>query len=202
MGEGVLVFDTMFTPGAGRDLRRVAEGVTGKPVRWVVNSHRDYDHYLGNQAFADVVRIGTRATRQVMEQRTPALIELVRTQHASFLEEFRGRIAAETDPILREELTHEYGEHAALAAARDGLVPVYPSALRYGVPEKWAAFLVELLALDFRWVVPGHGPPRLPPRRGAHGPVCAGDPGVGRGEQAGAGALPQLESGRRAGGQP
>mgnify|MGYP001318806194 CR=1 FL=1 len=129
LGKGILVFDTMFTPGAGRDLRAVAEAVTGKPVRWVVNSHRDYDHYLGNQAFSDVDIISTRKTREVMAQRTPAFIDLVRTQHASFLQKFRGRIASETDPLRRAELTQEYDEHAALAAARDELVPVYPSLL-------------------------------------------------------------------------
>jgi len=151
LGKGILVFDTVFTPGAGRDLRRVAEAVTGKPVPWVVNSHRDYDHYLGNQAFSDVDIIGRRKTREVTARRTPAFLDRVRTQHASFLQELRGRIAGETDPLHRQELTQECGEHAALAATRDELVR---------------------------------------------------DPGVGRGQQAGARALPRLEGGRSAGIQP
>jgi len=49
--EGLLVVDTGGTPRAGRDAVTLIQGLTGQPVRWVVNTHWHGDHHLGNPAF-------------------------------------------------------------------------------------------------------------------------------------------------------
>jgi len=55
LGGRTLIFDALGTPKAAKELRAVAEGLTGRPATYVVNSHVDHDHWLGNQAFgADV----------------------------------------------------------------------------------------------------------------------------------------------------
>jgi cyclase len=51
LGDETLVFDTMLTPMAGRDLVRAAERVTGHRVAWAVNSHWHGDHIWGNSEF-------------------------------------------------------------------------------------------------------------------------------------------------------
>lgn len=50
--NGVLVFDTFFTPQAIEDLLAVIESETHKPVKFAVNSHYHLDHTGGNQVFA------------------------------------------------------------------------------------------------------------------------------------------------------
>lgn len=51
LGDHTLVFDTMNTPLAAVDLRRVAEELTGKSVSYIINSHWHADHWMGNQVF-------------------------------------------------------------------------------------------------------------------------------------------------------
>lgn len=47
--NGVLVFDTFFTPQAMEDLLTVIESEAKKPVKFAVNSHYHLDHTGGNQ---------------------------------------------------------------------------------------------------------------------------------------------------------
>jgi len=71
--DGVLVFDTGNIPASTR--RQIAEirALTGKPVRYVVNSHWHPDHNLGNaeyrKAFPGVTIIGTGGTRRGVADR-------------------------------------------------------------------------------------------------------------------------------------
>ena len=60
---GVLVINTGPDKRYGEQLRALITRTTGKPVAevLVLNAHPDY--YLGNQAFADVPRRATPATR-------------------------------------------------------------------------------------------------------------------------------------------
>lgn len=47
--EGVLVFDTFFTPAAVSELIETIESQTKLPIRYAVNSHYHLDHTGGNQ---------------------------------------------------------------------------------------------------------------------------------------------------------
>jgi len=51
LGEEVLVFDSFLSVAAASDLKKAVGELTGKPVRWVVNSHSHNDHIRGNQVF-------------------------------------------------------------------------------------------------------------------------------------------------------
>lgn len=62
MGEGLLVVDASLSGDAAAALRHQAERLTGKRVRWLVNTHGHADHVRGNQAFADLAILGTPAT--------------------------------------------------------------------------------------------------------------------------------------------
>ncbi len=52
--EGVVVFDTGPSRRYGEAMRKAIAAITDKPVILVLNSHHHPDHFLGNQAFADV----------------------------------------------------------------------------------------------------------------------------------------------------
>ncbi len=62
--RAALVFDTHFTPEAGREFLAQIRSITSKPVRYVVNSHFHPDHTHGNQAFNDALFIGSTITRR------------------------------------------------------------------------------------------------------------------------------------------
>lgn len=51
LGEEVLVFDSFLSVAAASDLKKAIGELTGKPVRWVVNSHSHNDHIRGNQVY-------------------------------------------------------------------------------------------------------------------------------------------------------
>jgi cyclase len=50
--EGVLIFDTFFTPAALEELIREIQALTKLPIKFAVNSHYHLDHTGGNQVLA------------------------------------------------------------------------------------------------------------------------------------------------------
>lgn len=68
--DGVLVVDSGSKPSAARALIAQITELTGKPVRYLVNTHFHIDHVQGNQAypaaFPNVAIIATEATRELI----------------------------------------------------------------------------------------------------------------------------------------
>jgi glyoxylase-like metal-dependent hydrolase (beta-lactamase superfamily II) len=107
LGNATLVFDTFMTPLAAKDLRKAAEELTGRPVRWVLISHAHSDHWGGNQVFTDQATIlATHQTRQVI----PAASEYLREYQTdpsllqNEIQEDEKRLEIETDPNWRSAL--------------------------------------------------------------------------------------------------
>jgi len=55
--EDVVVVDSHVTPAAARALIESIEGLTDKPIRYLINTHYHFDHAHGNQAFGDDVTV-------------------------------------------------------------------------------------------------------------------------------------------------
>ncbi|MGH2486968.1 MAG: MBL fold metallo-hydrolase, partial [Ktedonobacterales bacterium] len=79
LGGVTLVFDTMMTFAAARDLRAAAERLTGRAPRYVVNSHFHLDHTMGNAVFSDAVIIATSATTPLIQEHNAPFLEQLRT---------------------------------------------------------------------------------------------------------------------------
>ena len=101
--NGVLVFDTFFTPQAIEDLLAVIESETKKPVKFAVNSHYHLDHTGGNQVLA------ARGIPIIAHDR---LIEWQTTKNRRFLP------AAEELQKRKADLTKQLSETAADQADR------------------------------------------------------------------------------------
>ena len=67
LGDKTVVFDPFITPEAAKDLKSVAEELTGRHVSLVINSHFHNDHIRGNQVFVPgAAVVGTEWTRRKM----------------------------------------------------------------------------------------------------------------------------------------
>jgi cyclase len=67
LGDRTLVYDTLFTPQAGKDLRIAAEALAGRPVNVIIDSHWHNDHIWGNQAFSAATDIvSSEETRRMI----------------------------------------------------------------------------------------------------------------------------------------
>src|SRR2546422_805425 len=49
--DGLIVVDTHSKPSAARVIVKHLRGLTGKPVRYVVNTHFHWDHWHGNEVY-------------------------------------------------------------------------------------------------------------------------------------------------------
>jgi len=65
-GAGVLVINTGPSKRYGEQLRALIAKTTGEPIVQVIHLNLHPDYFLGNQAFADVPRLATDATRAGM----------------------------------------------------------------------------------------------------------------------------------------
>jgi len=67
LGDRTLVYDSLFTPHAGEDLRIAAEALFDRPIDIVINSHWHNDHIWGNQAFgAETQLVSSEETRRMI----------------------------------------------------------------------------------------------------------------------------------------
>lgn len=172
---GVLVIDTGPSRLYGEALRAAIAGVTDRPVVRVLNTHLHPDHCLGNQAFADrpiaalpgtidglkahaegfsdnlyrLLGLWMAGTRVVLPSETlaPGVLDLG-GHRLRFI-----ALAGHTDADL-VVLDQTTGVLFAGDLVFNGRTPTTPHA----DIARWRAALAELRGLDYRLLVPGHGP--------------------------------------------
>jgi quinoprotein relay system zinc metallohydrolase 1 len=175
-GAGVLVINTGPSRRYGEQLRALIGRTTPEPVVQVLHLNLHPDYFLGNQAFADVPRHATAATREGMRREAKS--------YEDNLYRLCGEWMAGTQALLpehsaqagvlrigaREFELHEFAGHTAsdlvLIDKASGVVfagglvfhqrmPTTPHA----EPRRWLQSLEALAPLlAERTVVPSHGP--------------------------------------------
>ena len=112
LGEETLVFDAFLTRAAAAELRMAAETLTGRPPRYLINSHAHGDHVLGDHVFLpEATVIASRSTHAAMS-------------------------ADDSDDVDPEELRAFLGQlEAAIAEAKDESVRRNAEGNLY--PRKW-----------------------------------------------------------------
>ncbi|WP_226645873.1 MBL fold metallo-hydrolase [Mesobacillus subterraneus] len=130
LGDGILIFDTFMVPAAALELRRVAEEQTGKPVKYVVNSHYHGDHTNGNVIFKDAVIISTALTRQKMQESYENRdLPAMKAGMDSYFAQLEERIAKEQNEQLRIALEYDLSDKRKYAESLDLIEEVLPTVL-------------------------------------------------------------------------
>lgn len=126
----VMIVDSHITPASARVLLQELTGITGKPVRYVVNTHYHFDHAHGNQIFPDdVLIIGHEFTREkllgdVLNERTyKSFTAGVPAQ----IEDLRKQVLAESDPAKKQGLQDRLEVAESYLAALAEIKPTTPN---------------------------------------------------------------------------
>jgi quinoprotein relay system zinc metallohydrolase 1 len=174
-GAGVVVVNTGPSKLYGEQLRALIARTTPEPVARVVHLNLHPDYFLGNQAFADVPRYATDATRAgmaaeakayednlyrlcgdwmkgteaVLPSQTLAPTAFKLGQREFVLQELKGHTSS--DIVLLDPTSGVMFTGGLVFADR---VPTTPHA----EPTSWLASLDALGKLNARLTVPSHGP--------------------------------------------
>lgn len=117
LGDELLVFDALSTPTAAMELRKQAEEITGKRVKYLVNSHYHGDHVFGNQVFEDVTIISTELTRKWFQEKNVIHdVKKEQEEMVQYLYILQSKIENMTDPILKDSLSYQYEEMSKILA--------------------------------------------------------------------------------------
>jgi quinoprotein relay system zinc metallohydrolase 1 len=173
---GVVLFDTGPSRRFGEQLRRAIASVTDKPVVRVFNSHAHPDHFLGNQAFADATISALAGTAEQIRQNGDSFAanlyaltgdwmrgtevtapgdiqdaeqEILGGHRLRFLA-FEGHTGA--DLVMLDETTGVLFAGDLVFYQRALTTPQTPGL------GHWRDELDQLARLDYRLLVPGHGP--------------------------------------------
>jgi quinoprotein relay system zinc metallohydrolase 1 len=176
---GVLVVNTGPNRRYGEQLRALIQRTTAQPVAKVVHLNLHPDYFLGNQAFADVPRLATPATRAGMAREATSYVDNL---YRACGEWEKGTEAVLADRDLdvaagggrwtlgeREFEWREFSGHTAsdlvLLDRTSGVAFVGGLVFKQRIPTTphasvgpWLDSLDRLAKLPMRTVVPSHGP--------------------------------------------
>ncbi len=125
-GDFTLVWDSLASELAGRDLRRAAEALTGKPVSILVNSHHHMDHTRGNQVFAGCQIISSVVTRGLIQERM-ARFQSETVNFPASLEKTQTKLSLETSAIKCKILEAQIREWQSELEVVKTLKPTFPN---------------------------------------------------------------------------
>lgn len=174
--DGVILIDTGISKRYGEALQAAIASVTDQPVRLVINTHHHPDHAFGNQVFAGTPIAALAETRRLLEVEGPAFLD---NMYRTLGDWMRGTEIRLPDQLLEGELLEVAGRRLRLLYLRGhtgadlalldeasgvlfaGDILFYQRALTTPQSpglEVWLADLERLQALDWKLLVPGHGP--------------------------------------------
>lgn len=128
LGTELLVFDSFNTPSAAQELKKQTEILTGKKVKYLINSHYHGDHIFGNQAYKEEVIISTEATKEwIKEKNAIGDIDTELRETTQYLDNLKLQISTEEHEVVKKSLANQYSEMTKLLAELPSLQLVLPT---------------------------------------------------------------------------
>ena len=128
--DDVLIVDSHITPEAARAMLRELKAITGKPVRFLVNTHFHFDHTDGNQVFGPEVEIiGHEFTRKKLAGdflHEPIFVNSIAGLPRQ-IADLETRAAAEPDAAVKARLEQQLRVQRAYQEQLKELRPVPPN---------------------------------------------------------------------------
>ena len=128
--DGVMVVDTHSKPTAARVIVEHLRGMTGKPVRYVVNTHFHWDHWHGNEvypaAYPGAEIVTNQITREAMVMKGLKRIGDHRRQMPADIAKLEADVSAATGEP-RAKLERELKLAQAYLAEVNALKPALPT---------------------------------------------------------------------------
>jgi cyclase len=170
LGDELLVFDSFSTPSAASVLRELAEEITGKKVKYLINSHYHGDHVFGNQIFEDVSIISTSLTNKWFKEKNIIHdVDKENEEMKKYLQNLRNQLETTKDIILKNSLSNQYEEISKVLEDLPQLKMVLPSVIF----EKHLVIHGSKRNVELHCLGGGHSPSDLfisPPRKNSiHG---------------------------------
>lgn len=103
LGDATLIIDPFMNPDAARDLKITAHKLTGKKVKYVVNSHWHDDHTGGNLVFKNSCIISTARTRELIAKNNSAEWAENRKRAPGILESLKKSDTSQMTAFEKEE---------------------------------------------------------------------------------------------------
>lgn len=127
LGDKVLIIDPFMTPASARELKYLAEEMTGKFVCMVINTHYHNDHIRGNQEFSNEATIvSSEFTRKEIERIEPAEQEWESKHAPGLLQAVKKRMAIASN-FEKEELAHWIGYYEGMMESSRELKMTLPN---------------------------------------------------------------------------
>ena len=177
--KGVILVDSGFTDEVGKHLAKVIAKLTPKPVTHVINTHHHGDHHLGNVAFKGAEIISSKIGKELVEKTGYEWIDMVQNLTGSKFPNTKPMPAnvtvgedTRTERVIegvKVVLWAPKGSHTPgdlivylpddkVLIGGDVLVNHITPNFRDGHVKTWIGTLDQVLKINAKTIVPGHGP--------------------------------------------
>jgi glyoxylase-like metal-dependent hydrolase (beta-lactamase superfamily II) len=130
--DGVVVVDSHSKPSAARALYQEIQSVTKKPVKKVINTHFHWDHWQGNEAYANAEVLASEQTK--VNLTTPDVgvggVPFIEKQIANLpkeIQQLKDDITKATDATTKARLESNLHQAEAYLAELKQLKPALPT---------------------------------------------------------------------------
>ena len=179
--DAVLVVDTLISAKEGERFLADIRKVTGKPIKYVVNTHAHLDHAFGNCVFAKLgtTVISHTADRAMLEKAGAGTLQNIGNYGLkaddmlgttivyptlTFSDLMQIDLGGTTVELIRVAPSHTQGSIVVhvpaqkLLFAGDILFTDFHPYMADGDITGWAKSIDALLVMDIEKIIPGHGP--------------------------------------------